>query len=385
MSAMADGASRRIISRRDAPSNPSLLAAPNSSTFATSGKRLRILVATDAWRPQVNGVVRTHEWLAAEAPKLGAEIVFLTPDQFRTVAMPTYPEIRLALSTKRDVARTIDSLAPDAIHIATEGPIGYATRRYCLARRRRFTTCYHTRFPEYLAARFRIPVSLAYWFLRRFHNAASATMVATGALEQELRGWGFSKTIQWRRGINARTFADAQPRPLDLPRPIFLTVGRVAVEKNIEAFLRLDLPGSKVVVGDGPERARLAAAFPDCHFLGTRHGSDLAAIYASADAFVFPSLTDTFGLVMLEALSAGTPVAAFPVTGPREVIGNSGCGVMNEDLRTAALAALQIPRDTCRAFGARHSMEDSARSFLDNIRRAVLGVDQPQAINVKAA
>ncbi len=333
---------------------------------------LRILVATDAWRPQVNGVVRTHEWLAAEATKLGAEFHFVTPDRFHTIPMPTYPEIRLSLASKSRIGRIVEQIRPDAIHIATEGPIGFAMRRYCLAAGRRFTTCYHTRFPEYLAARFRLPVGIAYAALRRFHNSATATMVATAALEQELRHRGFAKTVLWRRGVNCASFASAVRRPLDLPRPIFLTVGRVAVEKNIEAFLQLDLPGTKLVVGDGPARERLQDEYPDCRFLGVKHGVELADLYASADVFVFPSRTDTFGLVMLEALCTGTPVAAFPVTGPREILGESGCGVMSEDLREAAMTALSISRDACRSHGLRHSMSESARSFIDNIRRAVL-------------
>ena len=333
---------------------------PNVAATAVE-RPIRILIATDAWKPQVNGVVRTLEWLAEAAGKLDADIQFLTPDAFPTFVLPNFPDIRLAAATPRSVARIIEEMAPDAIHIATEGPVGYATRRWCVRTGRRFTTCYHTRFPEYLAARVRFPLSAAYWFLRRFHNAAAATMVATSALDRELRERGFARTVLWRRGIDLRNFISAKPAALPFARPIFLTVGRVAVEKNIEAFLKLELPGTKVVVGDGPERARLEALYPDCKFLGMRHGADLASIYAAADAFVFPSRTDTVGLVMLEALSAGAPVAAYPVTGPREVLGQSECGVMSEDLRAAALAALDISRAKCRAYGAAHSIEDSAR------------------------
>ena len=325
---------------------------------------MRILITTDAWRPQINGVVRSLEGLSAELPDLGAEVVFLTPDGFATLPMPGYAEIRLAMAGPRSVRAAIDAARPDAIHIATEGPLGFWTRRYCMARGRPFTTCYHTRYPEYLAARLGLPLSWSYAALRRFHNAAAATMVATPALGRELSEWGFTRTALWRRGIGVAQFAAQGPAVLDLPRPIFLTVARLAVEKNIDAFLSLDLPGSKVVVGDGPMRADLAARHPAAHFLGARTGADLAAIYRSADAFVFPSRTDTFGLVMLEALAAGVPVAAYPVSGPRDVLGASRCGVLDEDLRLAALAALAIPRRRCRDFGARFTMLESARSFM---------------------
>jgi glycosyltransferase involved in cell wall biosynthesis len=326
---------------------------------------MRILVATDAWRPQVNGVVRTLEWLAAATRRLGTEIVFLTPERFASLPLPGYREIRLALASQRAVSAAIDAAAADAIHIATEGPIGFLTRRHCLQRGRVFTSCYHTRYPEYLAARLPVPLSVSYAALRRFHNAAAATMVATAPLASDLKARGFGKVRLWRRGIDAASFASGAPAALDLPRPIFLTVGRLAIEKNMAAFLKLDLPGSKLVIGDGPAREGLQARFPDAHFLGAQHGAALAALYRAADAFVFPSRTDTFGLVMLEALAAGVPVAAFPVEAPRAVLGDSNCGVLDADLRTAALAALAIPRERCRAYGARFTMEESAKSFLD--------------------
>jgi glycosyltransferase involved in cell wall biosynthesis len=333
---------------------------------------LRILLATDAWRPQVNGVVRTLEGLAAEAPALGADIHFLTPEGFSTIPMPSYPEIRLALASPGAIARAIDAVRPDAIHIATEGPLGYMVRRHCLRHALPFTTCYHTRYPEYLAARAPIPTRLSYAVLSRFHNAGVATMVATQALRDELASNGFKHLVLWRRGVDVRLFSAGRPGHLDLPRPIFLCVARIAVEKNIETFLALDLPGSKVVVGEGPIRADLSRRYPDAHFLGVRSGQDLADIYASADAFVFPSRTDTFGLVMLEALAAGLPVAAYPVTGPREVLGDSGCGVMHDDLREAALGALAIPRERCRAYAQGRTMAASTASFLDNIKSACL-------------
>ena len=331
----------------------------------------RILIATDAYRPQVNGVARTLEWLAEEATALGAEIVMLTPERFPTIPAPSYPALPLALATPAAIAREIERHRPDAVHIATEGPIGFLARRHCRATGRPFTTCYHTRFPEYLAARWPIPLSWSYAALRRFHNAAAATMVSTPALKAELESRGFNKLVLWRRGIPlARFTGDVGPRH-DWPRPAFLYVGRVAVEKNLEAFLDLDLPGTKIVVGDGPARAGFEQRYQNAIFTGRLDGVELARAYASADAFVFPSLTDTFGLVMLEAMAAGLPIAAFPVTGPRDVVGDSGCGVLDTDLRKAALAALDIPRDRCRAHAARHSMRESARGFLDNIATAI--------------
>ncbi len=330
---------------------------------------MRVLIATDAWRPQVNGVVRSLEHLAQEAPSLGAEIAFLTPDAFRTVPMPTYREIRLAFAMPWQVRRIIDDVKPDFIHIATEGPIGLSTRHICLADGHTFTTSYHTRFPEYLAARAPVPESWSYAAIRRFHNAGAATMVSSPTLERDLAARGFRNLVRWSRGVDADLFRPRSERPHAFPGPVFLYVGRVSVEKNIEAFLSLDLPGSKVVVGDGPARAQLSARYPDVHFLGVKTGEDLAAVYASADVFVFPSVTDTFGIVLLEALASGLPIAAFPVMGPVDVVGDSGTGALDADLRTAALSALAIPRDLCRAHALTFNWQASARQFLDNIRR----------------
>ena len=327
----------------------------------------RVLIVSDAWKPQVNGVVRTLEWLVAEAPAFGVEVTMLTPDRFRSIPMPTYPEIRLSLTGASTIASMIDEIDPDAIHIATEGPLGFLARRHCLVRKRPFTTCYHTRFPEYIAARFPVPPALTYALLRRFHNVGATTLVATSGLRDELAMHGFSKLKTWRRGIDLNLFGNGQHVDLGVRGPIFLYVGRVAVEKNIEAFLSLDLPGTKIVVGEGPAREELQNKFPKVRFLGLKSGQELASIYASADAFVFPSRTDTFGLVMLEALAAGTPVAAFPVTGPIEVLAGSRCGVMSEDLRTAALTALEIPRDACKAFAQRHGMRESAAHFFSHV------------------
>lgn len=328
---------------------------------------MRILIATDAWRPQVNGVVRTLTSLAHSAAALGTEIDFLTPDGFRSVGVPTYPGLRMALPNPREIAKRIDAAAPDAIHIATEGPIGWAVRAYCRRRGLAFTTSYTTRFPEYIAVRSIIPAAWGYAVLRRFHAAAAATMVATASLRRELSQRGFSNLCSWTRGVDTHLFNPDHPLELDLPRPVFMTVGRVAIEKNLGAFLSLDLPGSKVVIGDGPQRARLQRQYPDAVFLGERTGDDLTSHIAAADVFVFPSLTDTFGVVQLEALACGVPVAAFPVTGPLDVIADHPVGALDDDLRNACMRALSVSRAACRSFALAHSWENSARQFIGNV------------------
>ncbi|SDR83976.1 glycosyltransferase family 4 protein [Bradyrhizobium canariense] len=326
---------------------------------------MRILVATDAWHPQVNGVVRTLTMMAEAAKAFGVEISFLTPQSFPTFAMPSYPDLRLALPGPTKTAQLIEAAQPDAIHITTEGPIGFLVRRYCRQRKLPFTTSFHTRFPEYVSARLPIPESWIWAALRRFHGASQAVMAATPALATELRVRGFRNVVLWPRGVDTGLF---HPRSVDLglPRPVFVCVGRVAVEKNLEAFLDLDLPGTKLVVGDGPARTALARKYPQAVFLGARQGEELAQAYAAADVFVFPSKTDTFGLVLLEALASGLPVAAFPVTGPRDVIGTAPVGVLNNDLRTGCLSALSIPREACVAFAQKHTWEASARAFVDH-------------------
>jgi glycosyltransferase involved in cell wall biosynthesis len=327
---------------------------------------MRILVATDAWHPQVNGVVRTLTNMAEAARAFGVEISFLTPLSFRTFAMPSYPDLRLALPYQAKIARLIAEARPDSIHIATEGPIGLLVRRYCRKNQLPFTTSFHTRFPEYISARLPIPEAWIWTALRAFHGPSQAVMAATPALAGELRARGFRNVVLWPRGVDASQF---HPRAADLglPRPVFLCVGRVAVEKNLEAFLDLDLPGTKVIVGDGPARAALTRKYPQAVFLGARQGKELAEAYAAADVFVFPSKTDTFGLVLLEALASGLPVAAFPVTGPRDVIGNEPVGALNDDLRMACLTAVTISPQACLAFAARHTWEASARAFVENI------------------
>uniref|UniRef100_UPI0031200F54 glycosyltransferase family 4 protein n=1 Tax=Thauera sp. SDU_THAU2 TaxID=3136633 RepID=UPI0031200F54 len=296
-------------------------------------------------------------------------VLFLTPERFATVPLPSYPDIRLAIATTRRVAGEIGALAPDYIHIATEGPLGMAARRACLQQGLAFTTAYHTRFPEFIGARFPVPERLSYWWLRRFHNAGNGMMVATASLGAEMATRGFRRIKRWSRGVDTRLFDPGRRQDLGLPRPVFLNVGRVAVEKNLPAFLSLDLPGSKVVVGDGPDLPMLRKRYPDVHFLGRRTGEDLAAVYASADAFVFPSRTDTFGNVILEALASGLPVAAFPVTAPRDILSPGG-GALAEDLRTAALAALDIPRDLARKRALTYSWSACAHEFLGNLTPA---------------
>jgi 1,2-diacylglycerol 3-alpha-glucosyltransferase/glucuronosyltransferase len=327
---------------------------------------MRILVATDAWHPQVNGVVRTLTKTAEAAKAFGIDVSFLTPQSFRTFAMPSYRDLRVALPGPAKTAHLITEARPDSIHIATEGPIGLLVRRYCRKQGLPFTTSFHTRFPEYISARLPVPESWIWAALRWFHGPSQAVMAATPALASELRTRGFRNVVLWPRGVDATQF---HPRAVDLglPRPVFLCVGRVAVEKNLEAFLDLDLPGTRVIVGDGPALMALARKYPQAVFLGARQGEALAEAYAAADVFVFPSKTDTFGLVLLEALASGLPVAAFPVTGPRDVIGAAPVGALNEDLRLACLSALTISPQACLDFAAKHTWEVSARAFVENI------------------
>lgn len=339
---------------------------------------MRLLIATDAWRPQLNGVVRTYERIGAELLAMGHEVEFFTHNGFRTVPLPTYPEIRLALLTPRAARRRIETCAPDHIHIATEGPIGLAVRRHCISRGLPFTTSYHTRFPEYLSARFPVPLSWGYALERWFHNAGVGMMVATPSLATELEGRGFGRIYPWSRGVDTDLFRPRPDRVFGEGGPVFLYVGRVAVEKNIEAFLRLDLPGRKVVVGGGPQLPALQAAYPDVIFTGPKEGEDLARCFSSADVFVFPSLTDTYGVVLLEAMASGLPVAAFPVTGPIDVAPPT-VGVLDFDLAKAAVGALRLDRARCRAYAMQFSWRRSAELFMDNIVKARAARRRPLA------
>jgi glycosyltransferase involved in cell wall biosynthesis len=333
---------------------------------------MRVLVATDAWRPQVNGVVRTYEQLAAQASRNNVALSLITPAGFRTVPCPTYPEIRLALPGFGRLAAMVREADPHAVHIATEGPIGCMMRSYCLKRGIPFTTSYHTRFPEYLASRFGLPESWTYALQRRFHNSGAGVMVASRSLKPELAARGFERILPWTRGVDTDLFRPRDVRLFGSDMPIFLYVGRLAVEKNIESFLRLRLPGRKVVVGAGPLLQSLKAKHPDVLFTGQKTGEELALHYASADVFVFPSRTDTFGNVLLEAMASGLPVAAYPVTGPIDHVVPGLTGVLSEDLERACIGALKLDRRAVRNHAAGYSWDAAARMFFENIEAALL-------------
>ncbi|MCB8837479.1 glycosyltransferase family 1 protein [Aurantimonas sp. VKM B-3413] len=325
----------------------------------------RFLIATDAWHPQVNGVVRTLSSLSDQLRERGNAVKIVSPQDFRTLPCPTYPEIRLALASADGISRTISEFRPTAIHIATEGPIGLATRRAAIRSGLPFTTSLHTRFPEYLRKRAPVPESLTYGFLRWFHAPASACLVPTESMRRQLLARGFVNLVNWTRGVDRAVFRPTEPILLDLPRPVFLTVSRLAPEKNIEAFLDLDLPGSKLVVGDGPIMRDLVRQYPDVHFAGAQFGDALARYYSSADVFVFPSKTDTFGIVLIEALACGLPIAAFPEPGPNDVVGGTNAGAIDDDLRTACLAALALDRVDALDRSMAYSWDACADIFLD--------------------
>ena len=331
---------------------------------AGPGGPMRILVVSDAWRPQVNGVVRTLSTVAECLRAAGDVVEVIGPDRFRAVPMPGYAEIRLAIAPRRRLARLAEDFAPDMVHVATEGPLGWAMRAICLRRGWRFTTAFHTRFPDYLAARTGIPLAWSWRVMRRFHEAGDGTFAATPSLRAELAARGFTKVRPWTRGVDLARFRPGAGEAWEgLPRPVFLYAGRVAVEKNIDAFLALDLPGSKVVVGDGPALEGLKRRFPGATYTGYRDNGALVRAYAGADVFVFPSRTDTFGLVLLEALATGTPVAAYPVTGPRDVVTDPAVGALDEDLRAACLRALGCDRAACRQHAEAWSWEACAAQF----------------------
>ncbi len=331
---------------------------------------MRIALVSDAWAPQVNGVVRTLTTTVARLRGQGHAVETITPDQFATVSCPTYPEIRLALLAGPALGRRLAAFAPEAVHIATEGPLGWAARRWCLDRDMPFTTSFHTRFPDYLAMRTRLPAD---WFwppVRRFHAPAAAVFAATPTLEAELRDRGLRHTHRWSRGVDTVLFTPDGP-PLadyaDIDGPILLHVGRVAVEKNIEAFLRLDVPGTKVVVGEGPALATLRARYRHVRFLGSLAGERLAAAYRGADVLVFPSRTDTFGLVMIEALACGTPVAAYPVPGPLDVLDTPDAGIVHHHLAEAVRRASLLDRTRCAEAGRRYSWTVCTSQFVEGL------------------
>lgn len=332
-------------------------------------KRMKVAIVTDAWHPQTNGVVRTISTTVEHLEKWGHSVEVIGPDQYLSVPCPTYPEIRLALTAPGALGRRLDALSPDAIHIATEGPLGLAARRYCMRRDVSFTTAYHTQFPEYLARRTGMSAQRFWRYIRWFHAPSERVMVATDSISEQLGGQGVAHLHRWSRGVDLDCFNPEAPVPDEIAQlagPILLYVGRIAVEKNLEAFLACDYPGTKVLVGDGPQRKALEAQFPDAYFLGKKTGSELAGCYAGADVFVFPSRTDTFGLVMIEALACGTPVAAFPVAGPMDIV-TDDVGALSEDICRAIDAARYCDRNACAAYGATFSWEQATRQFLNGL------------------
>lgn len=329
---------------------------------------MRLAILTDAWYPQVNGVVRTLAKTINILESWNHMILCINPQQFRTIPLPSYPDIRIGLFVGRKIKRILDEYQPDAIHISTEGPIGWAGRKYCLHNSLPFTTAYHTRFPEYIRMRIPVPLALTYLYYRRFHNKATHTLVATKSMRQTLIEKGFSHLVHWSRGVDTDLFKPQNERTLDLPRPIHIYVGRVAVEKNIRDFLELDLPGSKVVIGDGPARNQLEDEYKKAHFIGYHENGDLVKHLASGDVMVFPSRTDTFGLVMLESMACGVPVAAYPVEGPLDVIENGINGFMDKDLGKAVKEALKVDSTLCRKYALEHTWEQCTKRFLSYIQ-----------------
>lgn len=329
---------------------------------------MKVMIVTDAWKPQVNGVVRTLQTTARELQAMGHTVEFLTPLEFPTLPCPTYPDIRLSLFPGGKVVRLLLDFDPDALHIATEGPLGMAARRFAIRRGLPFTTAYHTRFPEYVRARAGVPLSWTYAFLRWFHGPSEAVMAPTDVVKRDLEAYGFRNVVKWSRGVDLDIFKPQHSERLNSEPPIFLYVGRVAVEKNIEAFLELNLPGSKWVAGVGPALKGIQVRYPKVNYLGLLNQHELAQVYASADVFVFPSKTDTFGLVLLEAMACGLPVAAYPVTGPLDVIGDSKtAGILHEDLRTACLEALKLRREDAAAHARKFSWRAATEQFLSHL------------------
>ncbi|MEJ2218948.1 MAG: glycosyltransferase family 1 protein [Gemmatimonadota bacterium] len=324
---------------------------------------MRIAIVTDAWQPQVNGVVTTLTKTGESLEAMGHEVRFVTPASFRTVPCPTYPEIQLSLWPRRRLTRLLDEFRPEAVHIATEGPLGLAARRYCQRRALAFTTSYHTQFPQYLHMRLPIPVAWCYAYLRWFHGAAARTLVPTDHQREELVKWGFRNLVIWSRGVDTDLFRPRERADEAGERPILMYMGRVAVEKNIEAFLSLDLPGTKHVVGDGPDLPALQARHPEVRFTGFRFGEELARSLAGADVFVFPSRTDTLGLVMLEAMACGVPIAAYPVTGPLDVVVDGVTGALDEDLGRAVQRALTLDGAACREHALKYSWRRCSEQF----------------------
>ncbi|PHS29977.1 MAG: alpha-mannosyltransferase [Methylophaga sp.] len=324
---------------------------------------MKIVIATDAWEPQVNGVVRTLNQTFNHLVEMGHEVFIISPEGHRTLPCPSYPSIRLALFPGKKVSADLDKINAQSVHIATEGPIGMAVRRWCIRNKVRFTTSYHTQFPEYLRLRLPIPIRLTYAWLRRFHRRAERTLVPTESMRERLEKNGFNNVHVWGRGVDIQIFTPENPQLIDLPKPILLNMGRVSVEKNIDAFLALDIAGSKVVVGDGPDLEMLKKRYPDVLFTGAKFGQELASWVAAADVFVFPSKTDTFGLVLLEAMACGVPIAAYPVTGPKDVIIDGKTGILNEDLGEAISIAVHLNSQDCIDYARKNSWQACSEVF----------------------
>lgn len=348
---------------------------------------MRVVLVTDAWEPQTNGVVSTLRQTMAEMQRLGIEVLRISPEQFATIPCPSYPEIRLAVFPAPKVGALLNDFQPDAIHIATEGTLGVAARQWCIARKLRFTTSYHTQFPEYVRARWPIPLAVSYGYMRWFHDAATQTMVSTHEMQVSLEKRGFRNLKRWGRGVDTEFFKPVETGRRESP-PLFAYLGRVSIEKNIEAFLALDLPGPKLVIGDGPAREMLERRFSEVRFTGVLKGTSLVHELNRASVLVFPSRTDTFGLVMLEAMACGVPVAAFPVTGPIDVVTPGVTGELNENLGVAAIAALQLDRDQIREVALTRSWANATAEFLDNLvpvkRVTTVALHRPQASSIRA-
>lgn len=334
---------------------------------------MRIMIITDAWEPQVNGVVRTLSRTIDELKKMGHKIEMVTPaDGYHTLPLPTYSEIKLAIGAKADIEHRFEVFEPEAVHIATEGTLGLTARRICIENRFPFSTSYHTQYPEYISARAPIPLSWGYAYVKWFHEMSGRVMVTTPTMKDTLEKRGFRNLMIWSRGVDTEIYnpklrvEDRGPFKA-LKLPILLYVGRVSVEKNVETFLKQDVEGTKVIVGDGPAKEDLSRKFPDAVFLGSKFGQELASCYANADVFVFPSLTDTFGLVILEALATGTPVAAFNAPGPKDILPGSGAGVIGDDLKSNIIEALKIDRKAARAFAEKFSWKSCAEEFFRNL------------------
>jgi glycosyltransferase involved in cell wall biosynthesis len=328
---------------------------------------LRIALISDAWHPQINGVVTTLSNTVATLLRLGHEVELITPDRFKTYPWPGYPDVGMAFLCGPRLRPIIKAFKPDAIHLVTEGSIGYATRRYCREFDYRYTSSYLSQFPEYFKLRIGFPMMISEAYLRWFHSESASVMVATASLEQEMRQKGYLRLARWSRGVDTELF---RPRKKDFikdPRPISMFTGRIAIEKNIEAFLKLDLPGTKYVIGDGPHKELLAKKYPTVHFTGYQQGAYLARFMAAADVFVFPSLTDTFGVVLLEALASGVPVAAFPAQSPKDIVTDARVGILSDNLQHAVMTALSLDSQACRNYALEYTWEKCTQQFVDNL------------------